>query len=813
MNKRKPLIQASLANNIVLLVLLMGIVAVTAVGHVLSTMRGLERGYRSLMDNKAQSALLIGNLLLDISESAQLVYATLASRSEDAQLTYRKDLRPLQSQIDEKMERLRQLNPDKSLVIDTAQRHARAVMRLASDVTDARGANVQAQQLLQGAFEPELQKLRVELEVLQREMAKELDSGALQLSDTSTQAVEFAGAGAGVGLTAGVLLSIYFARQRISNPIRRLTDIIGHLSRGDYEQPISGIYRRDEIGTIATSLHVFRENWQRTDRLLREAAQARQDLGLSEQLQEVTSGIPGVVFQYHVAADGQRTIRFLSKRAGQPHALEPLQSSNLDHFVSDRIAALLNDPSSPAQEHFARAAYSAEPASFDTALEREGQTIWFRTVASARPDPDGGTLFNGAAFDVTEVKNQSRALTLAKLTAEQTTREKSDLLSVMSHEIRTPLNAILGMAQLASKEALDEQQRTYVAQILRSGQHLQGVIDDILDYSRLESGNLSIENTEFSMDQLLDDVLLMCRRKAEDQGLTLRMHRDPGIPDRLCGDPLRISQILINFVNNALKFTSQGGVDVEARCESATADGLLIRLSVHDTGIGLTAAQMATLFRPFKQADASIARRFGGSGLGLAISRKLAELMGGTVGVQSEPGQGSTFWMTVMVQACGSPEQRPETPAPIGAQVDLQGMRVLVAEDNELNQIVIRGLLESGGLHVDVAENGRIALETLTAAADGTYAAVLMDLQMPEMDGATATRKLREMQRFQNLPIIAVTASVTQDDIESARQAGIDDYIAKPIVESDLWNKLQRWTGSSEAGTMRAPAIDRSGPV
>ena len=413
---------------------------------------------------------------------------------------------------------------------------------------------------------------------------------------------------------------------------------------------------------------------------------------------------------------------------------------------------------------------------------------------------------------VTQVQEQSHALASAKQTAENLAQQKAAFLAVMTHEIRTPLNAVLGLAQLTLKSSLAPQQRSYLDQICRSGQYLQGIIDNILDLSKAESGKLAIEAAEFEPAEVVSDVFQMCGPKAAEKGLALTRNLSPALPTVVRGDPLRIRQILVNYVNNAVKFTNKGTVAVTVFPVEVREDAAKLRFEVRDTGIGLTPQQMALLFQPFQQAEASTTRRFGGTGLGLAISRQLAELMGGEVGVSSEVAKGSCFWFTVVVGVVAGrlhAVQAPQDDARADtAALGLRGLRVLVVEDNDLNQIVARGLLEAGGVQVDLAGDGQEGIDQLIAAPDGTYAAVLMDMQMPVMDGMAATRALRAMPRFAQIPIIAMTANASRDDVARVIDCGMNDHIAKPIVEAALWKTLSQWlrpaAPQSEQGSEQA---------
>lgn len=432
---------------------------------------------------------------------------------------------------------------------------------------------------------------------------------------------------------------------------------------------------------------------------------------------------------------------------------------------------------------------------------KDGHWVWINARGKVVEWTDDGSpaRMSGTHLDITARKVAEALSQEALEKAEQATRSKSEFLANMSHEIRTPMNGIIGMTHLAMQMELAEQPKGYIEKANYSAKNLLGIIDDILDFSKIEAGHLELDEQDFDLKQVLDDVTDVVNIKADEKKINFSVYLSREAPIKLHGDALRLRQIMINITGNAIKFTPDNGVvSLSIYAEEETQTEVTLHFIVMDTGIGISQDNQSKLFQSFSQADGTTTREYGGTGLGLAISKRLANIMDGDIWFESQENEGTTFHFTVMLskQQLEQEEEGAHTQASVdkddidAATARLKGAHILLVEDNDINQVLASELLEMSGMQVTIAGNGQEALEQLEQAS---FDGVLMDCQMPVMDGYEATRKIRENADWQCLPVIALTANVVKGDREKALAVGMNDHIGKPFDPDQVILTLAKW--------------------
>ncbi|ACL59441.1 ATP-binding protein [Methylobacterium nodulans] len=618
----------------------------------------------------------------------------------------------------------------------------------------------------------------------------------------------------GLGLTAlaasGLMARrILLAKNRLAEGARALAD--GRV----IDAPVTPVREVNEIGaTLAAAsvrLHQQAEALQAANRELETRVAARtRELAEKEALLTMTLD---AMDQGLVMVDARGVVAVTNRRFAEILDLDPafLASRPTDEAMSralDEAGAFAS--AGPAVRAGLQADDLAPPDARCERVRPNGQVLEVTSTATA----DGGIL--RIYTDVTARRKAEAALAEAHRIAQVARREaeagsaaKSEFLATMSHEIRTPLTGVLGYADLLTAQSdLAPEHRRLVGRIRSAGEALLTIVDDVLDFSKIEAGEITLDPKPFSPAQLVDEALALVRAAADRKQLALSARIDPAIPERLVGDVGRLRQVLLNLLNNAVKFTRAGSVTVTVACEPAGPDAqdCPIRICVTDTGIGIPEEKRGRLFQRFSQVDGSIQRHYEGTGLGLAISRRLIEAMNGRIDVDSRAGEGSTFWFALKLAKV---PLEPSKEAEETASPAWPGMlaRILLADDNAINREIVRRLLESVGHAVEVVEDGAAAIQAVRNAA---YDLVLMDVQMPGTDGLTATRRIRMLPGAPaRVPIIALTANVLPSQVAEFRAAGMDDHIGKPFKREDLFAAVARWCGAGYAPRGRLRAATR----
>ncbi|WP_428510141.1 ATP-binding protein [Roseateles sp.] len=609
------------------------------------------------------------------------------------------------------------------------------------------------------------------------------------------------GATVGGQLLASLALILVLVNSRLMRPLRELGDFANDLAEGRFSAELKP-GRPDEIGLLGGHLEHMRDALQQ---------QFEAQRALIERLRGMAETVPGVVYQLRLGTDGRFSFAYVSEAVKDYFRLNAAALSQDAEPLFAQIEAA--DRASVRESLLASARHLAPwQQEFRTHFS-DGSERWIFGNAIAQLEDGGSVLWHGFLTDISRQRRdalellryrhhleelvEARTAELAEAThaAQAASLAKSAFLANMSHEIRTPMNAIIGLTYLVQSDTTEPEQQERLQKVADAAEHLLSVINNVLDFSKIEAGKLQLEHAEFTVIQVLDNISSMLAQRAHEKQLRVQLDLEDQLATQvLLGDAQRITEVLLNFAGNAVKFTDAGFVRLSASVQEDLGDALRLRFDVQDSGIGIAAEAQARLFQDFEQADSSTTRRYGGTGLGLAICRRLAELMHGEVGVQSKPGEGSRFWFSLRLdKSQATLPTLAAAPRGTAAREQLKqfsGTRILLAEDNPVNQEVAVALLGSAGLVVDVAGDGE---EALRMAGAYDYALILMDVQMPLMDGLDATRAIRALPLGRNVPILAMTANAFAEERQRCLDAGMNDHVAKPVVAEQLFATLFSW--------------------
>jgi signal transduction histidine kinase/DNA-binding response OmpR family regulator len=814
---------------ILLALLPLALMVVVVALYASTEMEKIDTWYSNLIDRdvKALQSLTAARALNN--RFGQLLYEEIAERDVDRMLKLDAELDQTVTAYHAAMEVAMRGSPELAPKIEAA---TALFDRLVVNSRPIRSAslsndNDRAMKLASGTFRPEMVRDREELEALNAEVYAAVDQESSVLTAKTQRTILVTWIVIALSLAISFAIALFIVQVEVVRVVMWFRGRILDVAEGRLDQPILNLDRPNEIGEMSRALEILQvvsRERQLQAWLKEEVAATTGQLQQAEDFPEfgalllsrISNSFDLLYAAFYLADDSHtrltRIAAFATDVVAEPKEFRAGEGLVGQAAVEKRTLQITSgEKKTPAvsvgisnvtpanllfipviSQDLVLAVIELAPAT--PVIERQQALLdaLLPTIA-LNTRILGSKLVSKRLLEQTQA--QAADLEVAKQTAEAATQAKSDFLANMSHEIRTPMNAIIGMTHLALKTDLSPKQADYLNKIKAAAQALLGIINEILDSSKIEAGKLDLEKIDFLLEGVLDSLSTIVSQKAQDKNLEFLIASDPGIPGNLVGDPLRLGQILINLVNNAIKFTERGEVVVSVALEERFDQRVRLKFSVRDSGIGMTAEQTARLFQPFAQADTSTTRKYGGTGLGLSISKRLVEMMGGEIWVESAPGAGSTFHFTAWF-GIGA-EEKPKRFIP-----DLAGVRALVVDDNPHAREILTEALKVFALRAESVASGEDAVRAIAAAdLQDPYQLVLMDWHMPEMDGIEASRIIKRDHRLQHVPkIVMITAFGREDVLTSAVEAGIDGYLLKPVNASLLYDTLVELFGVAAPG-------------